>query len=287
MTTPVLAEISDTTPVPRPSRRRRPAWIVLAALAGAAGLFVVLNVLGFAIFHAREGRSVPKFESLAAQPDRSLQGTVAYTTGNDRCVRIVAAAGQPARDVYCIGAWQPSKSAVEGKQMNEPQLVWRDEDRLEITMFRMQVGPANKGKPPVYTAEWQKLVDVRTGAVEDVPAAMLPSGPNLTTHPTVSPTGQRLAWSVNGPTGQARVTLTDSSGTRTVLSAHGPGEYGYNFYAVFWAPNWQWIAADDGRILIITPGSPPVTRVLVDGAGAWSDFPTFAATGENILSASK
>jgi hypothetical protein len=36
--------------------------------------------------------------------------------------------------------------------------------------------------------------------------------------------------------------------------------YSYDLHAAFWAPNWQWIAVDDGRILIITPGAPPVTR---------------------------
>jgi hypothetical protein len=151
----------------------------------------------------------------------------------------------------------------------------------------VKVGPETAGKAPVYTAGWQKIVDVRTGTVEDVPPADLPSAPNLTTHPTVSPGGQRLSWNSNGQTGRVKVMLTDQAGTRTLLSAHGPGEYGYSLYSVFWAPNWQWVAVDDGRILITTTGALPVTRVLVDGSGGWGAFPTFAVSTENVLSSSR
>jgi hypothetical protein len=93
-------------------------------------------------------------------------------------------------------------------------------------------------------------------------------------------------------TGRVKVTLTDANGTRTLLSAHGPGEYGYQFGPVFWAPNWEWIAAaDDGRILVITPNDPAVTRVLVTGsgggAGGGTAGPTFAVTSANLLASGK
>jgi hypothetical protein len=55
----------------------------------------------------------------------------------------------------------------------------------------------------------------------------------------------------------------------------------------FWAPNWQWIAADDGRILVITTDDPSTTRVLVDeprGSRSGGTIgPTFAVTADNIL----
>jgi hypothetical protein len=106
----------------------------------------------------------------------------------------VAAAGVPSKNVVCLGVLQldAAKAAVVGKEMNAPQLVWRADGRLEVTGFAMPVGPDTKGKAPVYKALWQKVVDVRTGAVEDVRAADLPSGPNLTTRPTTGPSGQQL-----------------------------------------------------------------------------------------------
>lgn len=262
-------------------------WLGVAA--GALVALVLAGVFALAVFHAREGRSVPKFAALSEHPDASLQGTVAYTTGENRCVRVVAAAGQPSRDVVCLGPLQldPAKAVTEGKEMVAPQLVWRPDGRLEITGFLMQVGPDTKGKPPVYKAGWQKIVDVRTGTVEDVPSSELPAAPNRTTQPAVSPDGKRVSWTQNGATGQVKVKVTDATGSRTVLSAHGPGEYGYALYSVFWAPDGRWIAADDGRILVITPGNPSVTRVLVDGGGGWGEFPVFAVTGENVFTAAK
>lgn len=90
--------------------------------------------------------------------------------------------------------------------------------------------------------------------------------------------------------GRIKVMLTDENGTRTLLSAHGPGKYSYGLSAAFWAPSWQWIAADDGRILVITTAEPAVTRVLTDrassGGGVTLDderFSSFAVTEANLL----
>lgn len=65
--------------------------------------------------------------------------------------------------------------------------------------------------------------------------------------------------------------------------------YTYGLGAAFWAPNWQWITADDGRILIITTGRRPVTWVLTDESsqGAFearfARFARFAVYGANTL----
>ncbi|MFM8304346.1 MAG: hypothetical protein ACKOA9_08630, partial [Actinomycetota bacterium] len=135
---------------------------------------------------------------------------------------------------------------------------------------------------------WQKIVDVRTGAVEDVPAAAVPSVPNESTQPLTSPDGERIRWSLDAMSGKATVTLTSRGRTRTLLAVHGPGEYTYQFGPVFWAPNWQWIAAtDNSRILVITPTDPSRTRVLVTGAGGGAGGgtagPTFAVTAEDLF----
>ncbi len=289
MSAPVIPDLAEAAPAQSRTRSKRRFWIGGGVVLLVLLLLVLVGVVGVAVFHGQESRPVPKFASLAAQPDPSLQGTVAYTTGPDRCVRIVAAAGQPSRDVICLGPLRLDPAVAEkvGKEMTSPQLVWRADGRLEITGLLMQIGPQTKGTTPIYRAGWQKIVDVRTGTVSDVPASELPGEPDQGTHPTVSPSGQRITWTSNGMTGEVKVMLTDATGTRPLLSAHGPGEYGYALYSVFWAPNWQWIAADDGRILVVTPGTPPVTRVLVDGGGRATEFPTFAVTSENFLTGVK
>lgn len=280
MSTPVIPRRwAPDAGSPRP-RHRRWVWIALPALVALVA--VAWLVLVVTELHG-QSRPIPSFPSLIQNPDSSLHGTVAYTDSESRCVRIVAAAGGPSKDVLCLGPQKldPKTAAVVGKEMSLPQLVWRSDGRLEVTMMLMRGG--GPGKPPVhFVPEWQKTVDVTTGAVQDVPAADLPSGPNLSTQPATNPAGQRLAWTSDGD-GRVKVTLTDPSGSRTLLSARGPGEYTYALHRVFWAPDSQWIAADDGRILVITPGSDPVTRVLVDGGGGASDYPLFAVTDRHMM----
>lgn len=269
-------------PSSAPVRRRRWSWVVGA---------VAMVVVGFAAWIAfnvfvDESRPVPPFPSLADQPDRSLQGTVAYTDSNG-CVRLVAAAGTPSKEVYCLPPEDTSKAPQVGKEVG-PQLVWLPDGRLEITMFRMNPSSMEGSKTaPELIAGWQKILDVRTGKLEDVPTSEVPSEPNLTTEPTVSPDGQRVTATSDQMTGKVKVVLSDDTGSRTLLSAHGPGKYMYSMRA-FWAPSWQWIAADDGRILVITTDDPSTTRVLVDEPGAGRsggtvDAASFAVTADNIL----
>lgn len=278
MSTPVIPGRTGPEPAIVISRPRHRTWI----WGGLAGLVALIALVWLLLIVGMHGvsRPIPSFPSLVANPDSSLQGTVAYTDMQSRCVRTVAAAGGPSRDVLCLGPSKqnPETAAVVGKEMIFPQLVWRSDGNLEVTMMLMR---PIKGKPPLYSAEWQKVVDVTTGSVKDIAAAELPPEPYIPARPSTNPAGQKLTWSSDGD-GRVRVALTDTNGTRTLMSARGPGEYAYDLHTVFWAPNWQWIAADDGRILVITPGSHPLTRVLVDGGGGSSDYPIFAVTGTDI-----
>ena len=273
--------VSDVRPVSR--KRRRTAMIVGAAIAVIA---VVALVVGFLTFQSLT-RPVPHFASLAEHPDSSLQGTVAYFADQTRCVKIVAAAGGPARTVFCLPKMDVQQAVKQGKEIG-PQLVWLPSGRLQVTMFRM-TPPPKPGAAPALHRGWQKIVDVRTGKVQDVPAADVPSQPNQQTHPMVSPSGQRISWTSDR--GQVKVMLTDRNGSsRTLLSVQGPSNYTYGLGAAFWAPNWQWIAADDGRILIITTRHPAVTRVLTgeSSQGAFgADLARFAVTDTNILTPPK
>lgn len=274
---------------PQHSGSRRRTWIVVGAVAVVAFAGLVIG-FGAALFHPNGGRSVPKFSSLAEHPDSSLHGTVAYFANDTGCIRIVAAAGAPSNNVLCISQKDLAVKPQQGMKPAGPQLVWLPGDRLEVTMFFWTPRPG--GGPPTYSAGWQKIVDVRTGKVHDVPPTQVPSTPTTGTEPTVSPSGERVNYTFDASSGRVRVSLTDSTGTRTLLSARGPGEYTYRFGPVFWAPNWQWIAAgDDGRILVITRGTPSVTRVLVTGsgggAGGGTAGPAFAVTGSDLVSPSK
>jgi hypothetical protein len=232
---------------------------------------------------------LPDFPSLAQHPDTSLHGTIAYFANDTGCIRLIAAAGQPSKDLYCIPETDLAVKPAQGLKPAGPQLVWRADGRLEANMFYWT--PA-EGQPPTYSRGWQKTIDPVTGEVTDVPTDQVPSAPNLSTEPTITPDQREVAYSLDGSTGRARVTLTDTNGTRTLLSVRGPGEYTYRFGPAFWAPNWQWIAAsDDGRILVITPDNPSQTRVLVtnsgDGAGGGTAGPVFAISRDDFLTAPK
>jgi hypothetical protein len=263
------------------SATRRRGLVVLASTIVAVSLIV----LGMALLFLRGvSRPVPSFASLAEHPDHALQGTVAYFADQSGCVRIVAAAGAPSKDVLCIPPQDVTKALELGKEVG-PQLVWLPDGRLEVTMFRQTKKPG-----PGFNPGWQKIVDVRTGHVQNVPRAEVPSNPNLHTRPTMSPDGERIIMTSDPPSGRVKVVLAGGAGSRTVLSAQGPPSYTYGLYSAFWEPDWQWIAADDGRILIITTGNPPVTRVLTDESsrvafgGEDPRIARFAVTDKNLLS---
>lgn len=238
--------------------RHRALWVLL----GAVALAVALVGAALVQYLVSSGRPVPPFPSLADRPDPALHGTVAYYADASRCVRVVAAAGRPSKQVFCLPEPDPAVAKTAGKEVG-PQLVWRSGGRLEVTVFRMS-DPAASGLVPVLHPGWQRLVDVRTGAVSDVPAARVPSAPDLGTRSAVDPSGRRLVTSSDPATGRVRVRLVEAGRTRTLLAAQGPGEHTYGLLAAFWSPDARWVAVDDGRLLVLTTGEPPVARVLTD-----------------------
>lgn len=220
----------------------------------------------------------PSFPALAEQPDPSLHGTVAFLDDSAGAVTVVAAAGAPSRVVYRLPALDPVEAERLGKPVG-PQLVFRDDGRLEITMFRMTKVPG-----PGYLPGWQKVVDVRTGEVVDTPAADVPGTP-VTGRPTVNAAGDRLV-SSSAQDGRVSVTLVTATGSRrTLLDVKGPGEGTYRLNTeAFWAPDGRWLLVDDGRILVTVPADPPVTRVLTAASTRIAfDGQRFAVTGLDLL----
>ena len=258
------------------------AAIVGAVVLAGAGLVVAGVFLGR---HDRGG-PVPSFPSLQQHPDSSVVGTVAYFDDASRCVRIIAASGRTSQQVWCLPPEGADTWAKVGKPVG-PQLVWRPDGRLEVTMFRMRPDPNTKQRPPL-TRGWQKIIDVRSGGVVSVPDAQVPTTPDSSTQQTVNGRGETIHVEFDASSGKARITVQSQAKTRTVLSVQGPGGYGYRFGPAFWSPDGSWIAAtDDSRILVIVPKDPAVTRVLVtgtgEGAGGGTAGPTFAVTSTDLL----
>ena len=259
-----------------PSANQRPIWPFIVGVAVIAvavvGFFVVRDLVAF-------GRPVPEFPSLADAPDPSLHGTVAYfavdaepkTQPTGGCVRAVAAAGAPSKDVLCI---------TEESYDTGPQLVFLPDGRLQVTMFSWEEDQ------PLAVA-WQKIVDVRTGETEDIVVAALPAVP-VALGPTVTPTGERITATSRGNT--AEMVLTDSAGvSRTLWSADVSPDYGIK---AIWAPNWEWVLAHDGRLLVVTVADPAQIRVLVAETEGLGDFGStepplafFAVTDADLLGA--
>ena len=276
MTPPISPPLPEVA-APPPGRPRRSRRVLLGVLAAGA-VVVVAVVVAVAVSFLGAARPVPAFPSLAQNPDRTLHGTVAYLAP-DNCVDIIAAGGGPSKQVLCLAAQDPETAKTLGKEQG-PQLVWRADGRLEVTMFRMSDPPG-----PNFRAGWQKIVDVRTGRVGDAPAADVPSTANRTTQPSTSPSGQRISWTSDPQNGRIRILLHDNGKTRTLLSAQGPGESTYGLRAAFWSPDRTWVAADDGRILVITPKDAR-TRVLVtpvDSGFGGDGLARFAVTAADLL----
>jgi hypothetical protein len=258
-------------------------WLLIGGVA-----VVVLVVAAWGLFvlgHITGGGDAPSFPSMIDHPDPTIQGTVAYVD-TESCVRVVSAGGGPSRQLLCLPPLDPTKAKAHGKPIG-PQLVWLPDGRLEVTMINMDVTKPTHGQPPDLSPSWQKIIEVRTGTVTDVPADQVPTTLNLTTRPVVSPTGERIRFTSNSQNGHVTVALTDAKGnSRTLLDVNGPGEYTYGLRSAFWSPDYSYVVADDSRILIITVDKPSKTRQLVPNPNVFGDNPRqagFAVTAQNLL----
>jgi hypothetical protein len=256
------------------SARERLIWpwiagaIVIAVLV--VGFLLVRDLIAF-------GRPAPEFPSLADAPDQSLHGTVAYfamdeagkTQVNSGCVRVVAAAGAPSRDVLCL--------TDEGDDTG-PELAFLPDGRLQVTMYSWPTGQD-------LVVSWRKVVDLRTGETEEVSIVGLQATP-AELGPTVSATGERIATEVRN--NQAELVLTGADGaSRSLWTAEVSPDYSI---AAIWAPDGEWVLAYDGRLLVVNPEDPVRIRMLVAQPGVLgspgSTSPrmyVFAVTGADLL----
>jgi hypothetical protein len=218
------------------------------------GVIVAVLALGvFAVWAFVQANQNPSFPSLADSPDSSLHGTVAF--GNYDCIRVVSMSGQPVRDVACEGLGGEGQPYVD-------EVVWLPDGRLQATGYGV----------------WRSIYDLRTGDVEEVPASEVPDQGTQPEPVTESPDGRRVASSSDG--GHVEVTLTGPDGTRTLMEADGGSQYAIG--PPVWSADFESVLVHDSadRILLITTGDQPTTRVLVDGAILWG------STAEDLLDGS-
>lgn len=220
---------------------QRGTWIFVLFL-----LIAGLGVGGF--FGVREEwyalRSTPEFVSLAEQPDDSLVGTIAFiATRNDgRCVDVVSASGRNLKEAGCFSA-PPDR------------VEWLDDQRLRVVSY----GPLERPQE-----RWGRIIDVRTGAVEDLALVEVPSRPTELNE--VGPGGAKVT--ARTSSGRLVLTLTVNRKERTLLSVGAPNSYSLGGFA--WSKTGSWLVAKDDldRLLLITTTDPSATRVLTEGGYA-------------------
>ena len=168
---------------------------------------------------------------------------------------MIAASGAKSKEVMCMAELDSNKAKTDGKPVGW-NLTWRADNRLEITEFLM----FGEGGTPIFKPGWQKVVDVVSGAVENVPATQITLLPTPGARTTTSPSGEKVIFTSDS--GSVTVDLVSASGAaRELLKAKGNSEtYGLN--SVSWSPDFKWVAVDDDHLLITTIDDPSTTRTL-------------------------
>lgn len=246
----------------------RRGWLIVVPIVVVA--VVVLGLVAALKLAATD----PVFPLLGGDPDPALQGTVAYYSLGSACVRLVAAAGQPSRDVLCLPVQEGKTQGFYG-----PLLAWLPDGRLQVTAFF-------QAEDLSFSPGWQKIVDVNTGEVEEVAAAEVPAAPPEVAAPVPGPHGEQIEVTSDG--GRVEIVLSDAGGSRTLLATKGDTYYCIEAPPT-WSPDGKWIVVEDchGRILLITVEEPAVTRLLTaDGCpSAGAGRTCLAVTGADPFAA--
>jgi hypothetical protein len=232
LTTPEAPKLSP--PPPQEGRRSRGSRFRLS-VAGA--VVVGLLVVAFVVQALVDFGKTAEFPSLAAQPDPSLEGAVAYLDWNyPNCVRVVAAAGAPTKTLGREGS----------------SLTWLEDGRLQIL--------GTQGEDPA--PAWGRVVDIGTEESEELSASELPAQIPQPSDPTVGPNGERVVVTNDG--GAVEVVLDDGSGSRVLMTADGGSQYQVGMQG--WSPDGAWVLLTDSaaRLLLVTVQEPSTTWVLAE-----------------------
>lgn len=235
-----------------PKERHVLRWVVagIAVLAVGLGVVVVLAI-----------RSVapPAFPSLAASPDASLKGTVAYVRdrpGAEWCLTVVSASGAHSKDLLC------------GTRDGSPESVrWRDDGKIALIL-----NPTSPTAPRT-----GKIVDPATGVTTALPASEIP--PVNKTEPAGSATRGDRTVTVTTRNGRTTLVLSGPSGERTLVSAPGSSNL-YNMSTPVWSADGKWVVVYDSgaRLLVVTVDEPSTTRILANDVRGMFDV-----SGTNVF----
>lgn len=224
-------------------------WI---SVGGAVLVVVVVTAIIF-VFGVIP---LPKYPSLADQPDPSIPGTVAYLVSDeDSCLFTVLASGDVQREIWC------GRSYVQ-----DP--VWTSDGLLALTDWSSE-------------GAWV-LIDVSTG----VQVARIPFGdepiPDLTGERHERADGAFVSTEQYGNgTTEVNVRLPDGS-LHTVLSVtDAPRDY--HFAQVQWSPDGAWILVTDsaGRLLVVGADGTPGARILAEGLDGWGTQAAWYIPGDD------
>ena len=242
----------------RESSRSRPG--VRAVIAVTAGVSVALALVVVLGEFRGVTAGIPNFPSLAAHPDATLRGTVAFNRlpiGTPQgvklgCVDVVDASGANRRQLFC----EPQPKAMDA------ELVWLGDNRLMAT---------NRGQD-----HWRTIVDVLSATRTNAPWVK-PRGPAATL--ARGPQSQTLDATISR--GRLRLTMRGDGTTRTLLDVAVPRYY--TLEQVAWSPDGRWFVVQDSaaRLLVVTTGTHPSTRMLIDGGTSAAVTNTVFATARS------
>lgn len=234
------AALPDPPPMPAERRprlwRRRPGLFAVIMVALVVGGFFFGRGLWWSL------RPTPDFPLLADAPDPALRGTVAFLKPfPNECIYLIAASGSPEEEVTCIDG-------------GAGDLTWLPDGRLQSTRYQGGEGTASTGS-------W--IIDVETGAIEEVPRDEVPPQPSAEPIDSTGPDGEVV--NSESTKGTLTMTMTTSDGTRTLLKVGAPDTY--TFSEPTWSSDGTWFIVKDDldRLLVVTTADPSTTRVLVDG----------------------
>jgi len=221
---------------------RRTRWLIGLAVAVPI-LAVAAGLVGRSLWWSL--RPTPDFPTLAAAPDRSRVGTIAYIGPypDDGCVWAVRAADGSARRVGCVDG-------------SVGRLSWRADGRLEGTRFvRSARGDS----------EYRWVADVAGGGIEDVPGSRGAPSKGDTGSEPAGPNGERAVF--RSARGRLTVTIIDRTGRRASTAVAAPDTY--TFGQIAWSPDGAYLCVHDDldRVLLITNEREP--RILEVADHGW------------------
>lgn len=204
------------------------------ATAGAVAVLVVTAAI-IVLGHI----PLPAFPDLAADPDPSVPGRVAYVDAGagDTCVMVVAASGSQPRELTCSLDWP---EALAWTPDGDLVVVAYDERGPELTVIDIDDGTVARRLPVSPDDELRVLTDERA-------------------------TWQGRRLETGRSDGRAEVLARDAAGAGRVLVAVDGIPRDYRFESAQWSPDGRWVLVLDsrGRMLVVGADGSPAARQLV------------------------